>query len=223
MPADPHPSRRDRRGGDLGNADARALLPGVGTGENLNEHVTGARWPAPDERLEMLEEAIEVMPPALGGRRADAASKHYRRPRPHLRPAGAAAGDRRRRREDGRGRPRGTPGTGSSRPRPTPSWSTHTAPPAATARLRPADGLLGREVRTEPPHCASRLAEFRHPRPRRAGPPLPEDFEALAQLVTEEQISKDIVYAADADLWRSRIEVHRSGLHPRLPPAPGRA
>jgi G6PDH family F420-dependent oxidoreductase len=34
---------------------------GVGTGENLNEHVTGEAWPAPDERLEMLEEAIEVM------------------------------------------------------------------------------------------------------------------------------------------------------------------
>ena len=35
----------------------RRVLPGrfslgVGTGENLNEHVTGARWPAPDERLE---------------------------------------------------------------------------------------------------------------------------------------------------------------------------
>ena len=24
---------------------------GLGTGENLNEHVTGARWPAPDERI----------------------------------------------------------------------------------------------------------------------------------------------------------------------------
>jgi coenzyme F420-dependent glucose-6-phosphate dehydrogenase len=34
---------------------------GIGTGENLNEHVAGARWPAPDERLEMLEEAIEVI------------------------------------------------------------------------------------------------------------------------------------------------------------------
>jgi G6PDH family F420-dependent oxidoreductase len=34
---------------------------GVGTGEELNEHVTGARWPGPDARLEMLEEAIEVM------------------------------------------------------------------------------------------------------------------------------------------------------------------
>jgi coenzyme F420-dependent glucose-6-phosphate dehydrogenase len=34
---------------------------GVGTGEQLNEHVFGARWPAPDERLDMLEEAVEVM------------------------------------------------------------------------------------------------------------------------------------------------------------------
>ena len=34
---------------------------GVGTGESLNEHVTGARWPGAEERLEMLEEAIWVM------------------------------------------------------------------------------------------------------------------------------------------------------------------
>src|SRR5919204_1293251 len=34
---------------------------GVGTGENLNEHVVGQGWPAPDERLAMLEEAIELM------------------------------------------------------------------------------------------------------------------------------------------------------------------
>jgi G6PDH family F420-dependent oxidoreductase len=34
---------------------------GVGSGEALNEHVTGARWPVADVRLDMLEEAIEVM------------------------------------------------------------------------------------------------------------------------------------------------------------------
>jgi len=34
---------------------------GVGTGEELNEHILGDRWPAPQVRLEMLEEAIEVM------------------------------------------------------------------------------------------------------------------------------------------------------------------
>jgi coenzyme F420-dependent glucose-6-phosphate dehydrogenase len=34
---------------------------GLGTGENLNEHVVGEGWPAPDQRLSMLEEAIEVI------------------------------------------------------------------------------------------------------------------------------------------------------------------
>jgi coenzyme F420-dependent glucose-6-phosphate dehydrogenase len=34
---------------------------GVGTGENLNEHIVGRGWPAPDVRLEMLKEAIDVL------------------------------------------------------------------------------------------------------------------------------------------------------------------
>ena len=31
---------------------------GVGTGEALNEHITGLRWPRPEIRREMLEEAV---------------------------------------------------------------------------------------------------------------------------------------------------------------------
>jgi coenzyme F420-dependent glucose-6-phosphate dehydrogenase len=47
-------------------ATSVALMPGrfflgVGTGENLNEHVLGDRWPSHAERLEMLEEAVGVM------------------------------------------------------------------------------------------------------------------------------------------------------------------
>ena len=34
---------------------------GVGTGEALNEHIFGDPWPTADVRLEMLEEAVEVM------------------------------------------------------------------------------------------------------------------------------------------------------------------
>lgn len=34
---------------------------GVGSGEALNEHILGARWPEADMRLEMLEEAVEVI------------------------------------------------------------------------------------------------------------------------------------------------------------------
>jgi coenzyme F420-dependent glucose-6-phosphate dehydrogenase len=47
-------------------ATSAAMLPGrfflgVGTGENLNEHILGDRWPEAAVRLEMLEEAIEVI------------------------------------------------------------------------------------------------------------------------------------------------------------------
>jgi G6PDH family F420-dependent oxidoreductase len=34
---------------------------GVGSGEALNEHITGARWPSGDVRLDMLEEAIGIL------------------------------------------------------------------------------------------------------------------------------------------------------------------
>jgi G6PDH family F420-dependent oxidoreductase len=40
--------------------DGRFFL-GVGTGENLNEHITGAAWPALATRRAMLEEAIALM------------------------------------------------------------------------------------------------------------------------------------------------------------------
>jgi coenzyme F420-dependent glucose-6-phosphate dehydrogenase len=47
-------------------ATTAALLPdrfvlGLGSGENLNEHVLGDPWPHPQERLDMLEEAIELI------------------------------------------------------------------------------------------------------------------------------------------------------------------
>jgi len=34
---------------------------GVGTGENLNEHILGEHWPPHPVRLEMLEEAVDIM------------------------------------------------------------------------------------------------------------------------------------------------------------------
>jgi coenzyme F420-dependent glucose-6-phosphate dehydrogenase len=63
-------------------ATSACLLPGrfflgVGTGENLNEHVLGAKWPAPDERLEMLEEAVEVMRLLWQGDYQTHRGKHY--------------------------------------------------------------------------------------------------------------------------------------------------
>jgi G6PDH family F420-dependent oxidoreductase len=50
---------------------------GVGSGEALNEHVTGARWPNADVRLEMLEEAVDVIRKLFGGESVDHHGKHY--------------------------------------------------------------------------------------------------------------------------------------------------
>src|SRR3954464_5938332 len=50
---------------------------GVGTGEELNEHVTGARWPGPQARLELLEEAIEVLRLLWQGGYQSHYGKHY--------------------------------------------------------------------------------------------------------------------------------------------------
>src|SRR3954462_7241089 len=56
--------------------DGRFFL-GVGTGENLNEHVLGGRWPRADERLEMLDEAVDVNRALLGGEYETYRGKHY--------------------------------------------------------------------------------------------------------------------------------------------------
>src|SRR2546430_4006923 len=63
-------------------ATVACLMPGrfflgVGTGENLNEHVLGAKWPAADERLELLEEAVEVMRLLWQGGYQTHRGKHY--------------------------------------------------------------------------------------------------------------------------------------------------
>ncbi len=63
-------------------ATAAAMLPGrfflgVGTGENLNEHVLGDRWPPAAMRLQMLEEAIELMRKLWTGEQTTFRGDHY--------------------------------------------------------------------------------------------------------------------------------------------------
>jgi G6PDH family F420-dependent oxidoreductase len=63
-------------------ATSAAMMPGrfflgVGTGENLNEHILGDRWPETDVRLEMLEEAVEVIRLLWEGGQKSHHGKHY--------------------------------------------------------------------------------------------------------------------------------------------------
>jgi coenzyme F420-dependent glucose-6-phosphate dehydrogenase len=64
-------------------ATSAAMLPGrfflgVGTGENLNEHILGDRWPSAAERREMLEEAVELMRELWRGELTTFEGRHYR-------------------------------------------------------------------------------------------------------------------------------------------------
>ncbi|HRD62186.1 MAG TPA: TIGR03557 family F420-dependent LLM class oxidoreductase [Nocardioides sp.] len=50
---------------------------GVGTGEALNEHVLGDVWPSADVRLEMLEEAVDLIRELWKGEEVTWDGKHY--------------------------------------------------------------------------------------------------------------------------------------------------
>jgi G6PDH family F420-dependent oxidoreductase len=51
---------------------------GVGSGENLNEHILGDAWPPTDIRLEMLEEAVALMRELWQGEAVTWRGTHYR-------------------------------------------------------------------------------------------------------------------------------------------------
>jgi G6PDH family F420-dependent oxidoreductase len=50
---------------------------GLGTGEALNEHIYGDPWPAADVRIEMLEEAIDVIRELWRGGMVEHRGRHY--------------------------------------------------------------------------------------------------------------------------------------------------
>jgi G6PDH family F420-dependent oxidoreductase len=56
--------------------DGRFSL-GVGSGEALNEHIHGDRWPAAEERLAMLEDAVSIMRDLWTGQVITRATDHY--------------------------------------------------------------------------------------------------------------------------------------------------
>lgn len=57
-------------------ADGRFTL-GLGSGENLNEHVVGKGWPAVTQRQDMLREAIEIIRALFRGGLVDWRGDHY--------------------------------------------------------------------------------------------------------------------------------------------------
>ena len=50
---------------------------GVGAGENLNEHILADRWPPTRDRLDMLEEAVEIIRELWTGKLVSPRGRHY--------------------------------------------------------------------------------------------------------------------------------------------------
>jgi coenzyme F420-dependent glucose-6-phosphate dehydrogenase len=191
--------------------DGRFFL-GLGTGENLNEHVLGDRWPRADERLEMLEEAVELIRKLLGGEYETFRGKHYTveqlklydapQQAPPLVIAGAA------------------PNAAELAGRLGDGYMNTTADEEMVKAFRDAGGsgpLYGKVTGCFAPdeQTARRVARERSPNTAMGGSlsqelALPRDFEAVAELVREDDLDGTLVLGDDPAAWRRKIEEYES-------------
>lgn len=63
-----HPAVVAQKAATMGVLTQGRFTLGLGSGENLNEHVVGHGWPGADTRHEMFREAIEIVRELFGGR-----------------------------------------------------------------------------------------------------------------------------------------------------------
>jgi len=187
---------------------------GVGTGENLNEHITGAKWPRADERLEMLEEAIELMRKLWNGEYETFRGKHYtvEQARIYDPPDGnlpivvAAA-------QSEAAKLAAEKGDGYM----------NTSPDEEIVKeYKQAGGkepLYGKVTGCFAPSVADakKLAKERQPNVALGGSlsqelALPRDFEAAAQNVREDDLEGPLALGDDLDAWREKLtEFERAG------------
>jgi len=72
-----HPAVVAQKAATLGLLSDNRFTLGLGSGENLNEHVVGARWPVARVRQEMLIEAIEIIRALHGGEQLSRTGEHF--------------------------------------------------------------------------------------------------------------------------------------------------
>ena len=192
--------------------DGRFFL-GVGTGENLNEHVLGDRWPRADERLEMLEEAIELIRKLLGGEYETFRGEHYTVEQLKIYDAPATlpivvAG--------------AAPNAAELAGRLGDGYMNTTPDKEMVDKFKEAGGsgpLYGKVTGAFAPDAstAKKIAMERQPNTAMGGSisqelALPRDFEAVAELVREEDLESSLVLGSDPTQWREKIdEFERAG------------
>jgi coenzyme F420-dependent glucose-6-phosphate dehydrogenase len=181
---------------------------GVGSGEALNEHILGDRWPRADERLEMFDEALEVIRKLWGGDYETYRGRHYTVEQARLFDApeqppelivAAAAEDA---------------------AKLAAKWGDgmiSTAPdPDVLDAYRAAGGRTPIYGKVTGCYAASRdealrIAVERTPNTAMGGTlsqdlALPRDFETVAKLVREEDLADSLSLGNDQGAWRDGIE-----------------
>lgn len=73
-----HPAVIAQQAATLGLLSQGRFVLGLGSGENLNEHVVGRGWPSVDVRQSMLEEAVQVIRMLHGGGSQTWQGEHFR-------------------------------------------------------------------------------------------------------------------------------------------------
>jgi coenzyme F420-dependent glucose-6-phosphate dehydrogenase len=197
------------------SATVATLLPGrfflgVGSGENLNEHVTGEWWPPSAVRREMLEKAIEVIRKLWEGGNVEHFGAHFTVDNarlysiPTASPAIVVAAMSKEAAELA-----GRVGDGMIAVSPEPELVRAFA--EAGGEGKPVYGQIDVCV-AEDEAEARRIAHAQWAAPAAVPPGLlaklrvPADFEAVAALVTEEQVAEKIVCGADPDRHLARID-----------------
>jgi G6PDH family F420-dependent oxidoreductase len=194
-------------------ATSQALMDGrfflaLGTGERLNEHVLGDRWPRADERLEMLEEAVEIIRKLFGGDYETYRGKHYTVEQAKLYDApdppapiivAAKASD------------------AAKLAASVADGTMNTTPDADIVKLYRDSGgkgpIYGKVTGCFAPSVdeALRIALERQPNVALGGDAstelaLPRDFEALAELVRPDDLEDSLALGNDVDAWREKID-----------------
>ena len=72
-----HPALIAQAAATVGALSEGRFTLGLGSGEALNEHILGDRWPNAQIRLEMLEEAVEVIRALFTGEVVNHLGEHY--------------------------------------------------------------------------------------------------------------------------------------------------
>ncbi|HUP32460.1 MAG TPA: TIGR03557 family F420-dependent LLM class oxidoreductase [Gaiellaceae bacterium] len=196
-------------------ATVATLLPGrfflgVGTGENLNEHITGEWWPTSEIRREMLEEAVEIIRKLWAGGTVAHFGRHYTvdNARVYSRPSQPPPDCRRRRRKTGAelaGR------IGDGRIAVAPSEQLVEAYAGAGGDCKPRYAQVDVCVAADERE-ARRIARAQWTAPAAIPPRLltklrvPADFQDVAELVGEDQVCERVVCGADADAHVAKIK-----------------